>query len=314
MARRRANQFTKTAGIVFSALVAVSMVLSLLGPLLFRAPRPATPTPAPTWTPWPTYTPTPEPEATETSPLPTAAPPPPATPTMAAEDAPVAGPAGLFRFAVLGDIPNNKEATKGLLSMIVEDGNEFVIHTGNLVGNGSVEDFGVFVESMSSFPLPFYPVPGNRDLDDDGTLTNYFEYSRAPGSHYSFDADIVHFTMANSSSGDLSDRELQWIADDLDSTELPFKVVVLHHPAFDPDGSEDVLSSGSEAFMELMATYGVSHVFAGHLYAYSAEERNGTTYVIAGGAEASLQDASYHYVQVTVDGIEITTEVRPLQE
>ena len=82
MARRKASQFTKTAGVIFSGLVALSMILSLLGPMLFRASRSATPTPAPTWTPWPTYTPTAEPEVTGTPPLPTAAPPPPLEETL----------------------------------------------------------------------------------------------------------------------------------------------------------------------------------------------------------------------------------------
>ena len=319
MARRRANQFTKTAGIVFSGLVALSMILSLLGPLLFRAPQPATPTPVPTWTPWPTYTPTPEPEATEMLPPPTAAPPPPATPTPDAEDAPIAGPGGSFRFAVIGDTRKNDEVHRKLLSMIVEDGNEFLINTGDLVEYGSKKNFEAFRELMSDFPLPFYPVPGNHDRDDDGTLINYIEYSGAPGSHYSFDADLVHFTMASSSTGSLTEQELQWIADDLDSTDLPVKVVVLHYPPFDPDGTSYTLFSGGEAFMELMEAYGVAYVFAGHIHAYSTEERNGTTYVITGGGGAPLDEeehpqALYHYVQVTVDGTEITTELRPLQE
>jgi len=63
----------------------------------------------------------------------------------------------------------------------------------------------------------------------------------------------------------------------------------------------------------------VAYVFAGHIHAYSAEQRDGTTYVITGGGGASLDDvehpeAFYHYVQVTVNGTEVTTEVRPLQE
>lgn len=319
MARRKASQFTKTAGVIFSGLVALSMILSLLGPVLFRTSRSATPTPAPTWTPWPTYTPTPEPAVTETLPLPTAAPPPPATPTLTAEDAPIAGPAGLFRFAVIGDIQGNDEVCTRLLSMIVEDGNGFVISTGNLVEDGSEASFEAFSELRARLPLPLYPVPGNHDRDDKDTLTYYLEYSSAPGSHYSFDAEQVHFTMVNSSTGGLTDSELRWISDDLGSTELPVKVVVLHYPPFDPDGTSDTLASGSEAFIDLMEDYGVAYVFAGHIHAYSAEERNGTMYVITGGGGAPLDDEEhpqsfYHYVQVTVNGAEITTEVRPLQD
>lgn len=70
---RRPKRLTQIIIYIFSAIVILSMMLGLIGPILFRPPRPPTPTPLPTWTPWPTLTPT----ATA---APTAAPPPPPTP------------------------------------------------------------------------------------------------------------------------------------------------------------------------------------------------------------------------------------------
>ncbi|HUT21101.1 MAG TPA: hypothetical protein VM366_18255 [Anaerolineae bacterium] len=75
---RRPKQLTQIIIYIFSAIVILSMVLGLIGPILFRTPSPPTPTPLPTWTPWPTLTPT----ATA---APTAAPPPPPSPTPKAE-------------------------------------------------------------------------------------------------------------------------------------------------------------------------------------------------------------------------------------
>lgn len=71
MARRGNARFTQVTLYVVSAIVALSMVLSLLGPILFRTPQPPTPTPLPTWTPWPTPTLTPAPSETPAG-LPTA--------------------------------------------------------------------------------------------------------------------------------------------------------------------------------------------------------------------------------------------------
>ena len=56
MARRRGKRFTQVTLNVVSAIGALSMVLSLVGPILFRTPPARTPTPLPTWTPWPTPT------------------------------------------------------------------------------------------------------------------------------------------------------------------------------------------------------------------------------------------------------------------
>ena len=75
---RRSKRLTQIVVYVFSAIVILSMVLGLIGQILFRTPDPATPTPWPTWTPWPTLTPT----ATV---APTAAPPLPPSPTPRSE-------------------------------------------------------------------------------------------------------------------------------------------------------------------------------------------------------------------------------------
>ena len=82
MARRRGKRFTQVTLYVVSAIVALSMVLSLVGPILFRTPPPRTPTPLPTWTPWPTPTVTETPTGEVVGPPTAAVPlPPTATPS-----------------------------------------------------------------------------------------------------------------------------------------------------------------------------------------------------------------------------------------
>ena len=62
MARRRGKQSMQIILYIISGLVAFSMVLSLLAPLILGDPgRQRRSTPVPTWTPWPTAT------ATETA-------------------------------------------------------------------------------------------------------------------------------------------------------------------------------------------------------------------------------------------------------
>jgi hypothetical protein len=113
---------------------------------------------------------------------------------------------------------------------------------------------------MADFPLPFYPVPGNHDRDLDDSLTPYLAQSGAPARHYSFDVQTAHFTMVNSASGDLTRQELDWIDRDLSTTTQQVKFVSLHHPPFDPDGTDHIMHSGnaarsgsSRALMEIAA-------------------------------------------------------------
>jgi Icc-related predicted phosphoesterase len=129
--------------------------------------------------------------------------------------------------------------------------------------------------------------------------------------------DAEHFTFASTASGHLSQSELDWIDRDLAATDRPVKIVTTHYPPFDPDGSAHILYSGNEAFLALMEKHQVAHVFTGHIHAYSQEERNGTVYTVTGGGGAPLKEdehpnSFYHYVQVTVDGEQIQTQVMPL--
>ena len=79
MTRRRNKQWTNKVVYALTAIVALSMILGLVGPLLIREPLQPTPTPTPTWA--PTLTPTME-----------ATPTPQPTPTQTPQEAPIVGP------------------------------------------------------------------------------------------------------------------------------------------------------------------------------------------------------------------------------
>jgi len=219
-----------------------------------------------------------------------------------------------YSFAVLGDNRNGEAIYSRLLAMLSQDNVAFLIHTGDLVPMGRPDYFRDFQRLMAPWQRPFYPVPGNHDLGSDGTLTNYLRYSGAPAAHYSFDYGQVHFTMANSSQGELTPRELAWLEADLATTRQPVRIVVLHHPPFDPLGGSHILHRGNEELMALASRYKVRYVFAGHIHQYARAVRDGVTYIITGGAGAPLyappdRGGFYHYVRVTVRGEDTIDEV-----
>jgi predicted phosphodiesterase len=84
-------------------------------------------------------------------------------------------------------------------------------------------------------------------------------------------------------------------------------MVFLHHPPFDPDGTNHIMAYGNGGFMALMTQQDVDCVFAGHIHAYSQAERDGVLYTITGGGGAPLctqghPQAYHHYLLVTVQG------------
>ena len=187
------------------------------------------------------------------------------------------------------------------------------MHTGDLVNRGTETQWQEFEQAMEDFALPFYPVAGNHD-GLNGQLEGYLAYSGAPAAHYSFDQGDVHFTMADSHNGGISAGELAWLREDLSASTQQVKMVFLHHPPFDPDGTDHIMAYGNEEFMSLMVEQEVDYVFAGHIHAYSREERDGVTYVITGGAGAPLYGsdhplAFHHYLRVAVQDGNVAVEV-----
>jgi len=223
------------------------------------------------------------------------------------------GNEGSFTFAVCGDSRGGDAVYREILRRVEEDDAAFLVNTGDLVQSGRVSQFEAFAALMSDFSLPFYPVPGNHDSPD-GFLDEFVQYSGAPAAHYSFDYGLGHFIVADSHLGEMSARELAWLEADLSATNRPLKMVFLHHPPFDPDGTDHIMLRGNEQFMALMQEYAVSYVFAGHIHAYAEATRDGVRYIITGGAGAPLYarehpQAFYHYVRVTVNGTDVSTEI-----
>jgi 3',5'-cyclic AMP phosphodiesterase CpdA len=333
---KRKNQKQNRSQIIYLTLgliVALSMVVSLF---IGSLPEPATPTPTPwpTWTPFilPTDVPTPSPSPVPLGPvLPTATVTPTITPTLtsipaavvptthtsttaaavSAHDTPAVADSA-FVFAVCGDSRSNPDQYRKLLQAVMADGSEFLINTGDLVNHGTEPEWQAFLVPMAGFTLPFYPVPGNHD-GLDGKLDGYLNYSGAPAAHYSFDRDLVHLTLADSHGGGVTASEMAWLRHDLSATKQPVKMVFLHHPPFDPDGTDHIMAFGSEPFMALMAEQGVDYVFAGHIHAFAQAERDGVVYTITGGGGAPLYSvahpqAFYHYLRVTVRSEQVTIE------
>lgn len=218
-----------------------------------------------------------------------------------------------FTFAVCGDSRMGDEVYKEILRRVEQDNVAFLVNTGDLVNRGTVDQFQRFAELMNGFTVPFFPAPGNHDANI-GSLDEFLQYSGAPAEHYSFDFGQGHFVVADSHHGGINSRELAWLEADLVATDQPLKMVFLHHPPFDPDGSDHIMVYGNEKFMALMEKHNVSYVFAGHIHAYVEGFRNGVRYIITGGAGAPLYGAEhpqafYHYILVTINGTQVSTEV-----
>jgi len=283
-----------------TALIVVSMVS---GMVIVTAPV-AAPKPTPTWF-MPTATPRPTSTATPTA-TPTLTPTPTPTPLPTAA---VLGRDTDLAFVVVGASHDGDAIFKQIVRQASAGQYAFMLHTGDLVHSGLQSEYMGLKAMLADLKVPFCPVPG--DLDGAaGDLGLYLEYTGAPAASYSFDYGQAHFALVDSHSGTLGTAQLAWLRADLAATDQPLKIVVLHYPPFDPNGSTQGLMGGNQAFMDLMEEQGVRYVFAGHIAGYGREERNGVTYVVTGGGGAPLSPGQYyHYLKVQVHGQAVTWTV-----
>ena len=218
-----------------------------------------------------------------------------------------------INFYVFGD----SQGYQGGVEQIVAAANlhrpDFIIHCGDLTPFGQENQYQAVKAALDQSIVPVYTTIGNHDIKDSGGVL-YEEYFGT--SRYSFDLGRAHFTVFNTSSGDISSQEFSWLEQDLSQTQAEFRFVFTHIPSFDPRTGENHTlfnSTTSIQLMSLFETYEVDVVFAGHIHMYNQTVVNGVRYVITGGAGASLyanEDSGgiFHYMNVTLNERGITIE------
>ncbi len=219
-----------------------------------------------------------------------------------------------INFYVFGD----SQGYQGGVEQIVTAANlhrpDFIFHCGDLTPFGQENQYQDIWTVLDQSIVPVYATIGNHDLKEGGGEL-YEEYFGT--STYSFNIGPAHFTVFNTSSGDVSSQDFTWLEQDLSQTEAEFKFVFTHIPPFDPRTGEDhslINSTTSTHLMSLFEEHEVDVVFTGHIHMYNETIINGIKYVITGGAGASLctdEDTGgiYHYMNVTLDesGLSIET-------
>ncbi len=214
-----------------------------------------------------------------------------------------------FGFIVYGDTRTRDAVHQKVVDEMVKQNPAFVIHTGDMVANGTkTDEWRVFlgIEKQLLGSTVLYPSPGNHERQ----APQYFDFFAAR-PHYSFNWGGVHVAVLNSDVGAVpKDRrdefwteQKRWLEDDLASAaKADFRFVVLHHPPFSATGRR----GPNEQSRELIPTFekrGVSVVFAGHDHNYQRHAKGGIQYIVTGGGGAPLYDANPPIPDITVKAI-----------
>ncbi|MNI14411.1 Alkaline phosphatase precursor [compost metagenome] len=191
---------------------------------------------------------------------------------------------------------------------------KFIVHNGDLTEEPDNEAAWSFFMNKAQGRLaqvPLMPVTGNHDEVDknaDAYMRHFNlpvngDEGSIPGTNYSFDYGHVHFVILNTESN--IKGQLNWLANDLESSNQQWTIVAMHRPAYGGNTYDKV-----EKWVKVFDEYGVDLVLQGHNHEYSrsyplrdgviVNESEGTVYVTTNTAGQKFnekkEDQFYHAV------------------
>lgn len=253
-----------------------------------------------------------------------------------------------FTFIAYGDSrePAGDEREK-IITRIIEEKPSFVVHLGDMVREGTVEQWAIFDDfdgRIMDSAIPFYPVLGNHELYDkrpgpalssEEKLSHFFKrFPFLEGRHwYSFRYGNSRFLMLDTNI-DYSPGSPQydWLLKELKKQAPGFLFAAFHHPPYtkcsgkEARAAEKVLSGVFESYEE-EGLIKADIVFAAHVHNYERYRYNGINYVVSAGGGApqyavDRDDAdfyaspgdTFHFCRVTVSESEVAFEMVRLDE
>lgn len=166
---------------------------------------------------------------------------------------------------------------------LVDTKADFAIVLGDVVGN-TLSLYDRYKRIMAQIGIPIYNVPGNHDMNYDSPDDHYaletFKRHFGP-SYYSFDYGRTHFVVLDDVEylgrspegerryrGRIGERQLDWLANDLQLVPADKLVVLTMHIPLDqgPDAGDAIRVTDSEALYDVLEQRSHTLALAGHMH------------------------------------------------
>lgn len=184
----------------------------------------------------------------------------------------------------------------------------FVIFGGDLTFLGKESEYENFVNHANSLTVPSYPALGNHDLYNSG-WSNYLKYL-GPSS-YSFYAGNAKFIVIDSACGEVGEKQLEWLKQELRTNKQPLLFVISHYPVYGglQGVYEFVKSEERLKLIELFEKYEVDYVLEGHYHGYVNLTVGNVHYITSGSfSEGLLDSGERHFLLFSVYGPNVNIE------
>ncbi|MCL2765383.1 MAG: metallophosphoesterase [Treponema sp.] len=213
-----------------------------------------------------------------------------------------------YSFIVLADIHmegGSLESIKELKNIIIPEQVKFVVVLGDITNNHSENDLLLFLETVSEFDVPFYPVIGNYDI----LFSNWDVWKEHIGStRYRITGDTASLFILDSANSFFGKEQLDWLEREIRNTQG--NTFVFTHSALFASGLADIhlLSDIKErARIVSILRNRCNIMFTGHLHKRVLNHTGGVQFI-------SIEDFKRHnvYCLVNVKDYDVTFSFKSL--
>lgn len=184
----------------------------------------------------------------------------------------------------------------------------FVVSCGDLILGGTAQDiipqWDEFEQVVGKCEVPFFPVPGNHDINTVPEVVQTYEQRIGPltyGFTYGNSRFIVLNSEENGAGGQISEKQLSWLKEDLSKCKADNIFLFMHQPYFIQDWDRHWA-----CVADSLLGFPVRAVFAGHKHVFrDCGVRDGVHYYVTGGAGSYIETPEeeggfFHYLRVQV--------------
>lgn len=225
----------------------------------------------------------------------------------------------VFTFALVGDLHiavADVTRLNRILDGATADSDSFILFLGDNVDQGERSDIEAFNAAIAAkgWTGRTYTVAGNHDIFYDG-WTHFHDLIGT--STYTFTAGNSKFIALDTADATLGDRQTQWLRDELAATRPTHTFLMSHYLPVIP-GQETWLKLSSETealnLMSLASRSGVDAWFGAHYHSFIQQNIGGVEYIVAGGGGARRMppESRFFYVQVQINGADVTYQMKPV--
>ena len=169
---------------------------------------------------------------------------------------------------------------------------DLVVATGDLVNEGSLEEYRHLRELLAPLGPPCFLIPGNHDdranlrdvFADHGYLRQDPEFIRYVVEDYPVRIIAIDTVVPGEAGGLVDAARLAWLADRLGEDRKRPTIILMHHPPFDTGivHMDGMKCSGAEELADVIAANPqVERILCGHVHRTVQRRFAGTTAMIA---------------------------------